>query len=49
MTEQQASRPVGSGDPAPDVVVRAEDGQEVALSAFWQQQPTAFIFVRHFG
>jgi hypothetical protein len=29
--------------------LRDEDGRDAQLSAFWQQQPTVLVFVRHFG
>jgi cytochrome oxidase Cu insertion factor (SCO1/SenC/PrrC family) len=41
--------PVGVGALAPDAALRDENGQETRLSTFWQQQPTAIVFVRHFG
>jgi len=37
------------GDPAPDLTLRDEDGQETTLSAFWRQGATALVFIRHFG
>lgn len=37
------------GEPAPDAMLRDENGNEVTLSSFWQRQPTAFVFVRHYG
>ncbi len=53
MAEQNATDEVGSapqvGQPAPDVTLRDEDGQEIALSAYWRERPTFFVWVRHFG
>ncbi len=37
------------GDAAPDVTIRDEDGNQVQLATFWQQQPVALVFVRHYG
>lgn len=37
------------GQPAPDAILRDEDGKETALSAYWRQRPTVIVFVRHFG
>jgi peroxiredoxin len=42
-------RSVETGHAAPDITLRDENGQEVALSAYWQRQPTVLVFVRHFG
>jgi peroxiredoxin len=41
--------PIGVGDPAPDALLRDEEGREVALSTFWQRQRAVLVFVRHFG
>lgn len=49
MTDRQEMPPVQAGDLAPDAVLRDEDGNEIALSAFWQRQPTVLVFVRHYG
>jgi peroxiredoxin len=40
---------IEAGSIAPDVTLRDEDQQPAALSEFWQRQPTALVFVRHFG
>jgi peroxiredoxin len=37
------------GDPAPDMTLRNEDGEETTLSAYWRAGPTALVFIRHFG
>jgi len=37
------------GEAAPDVMLRDENGNDVALSSLWKEGPVAFIFVRHFG
>jgi peroxiredoxin len=37
------------GQPAPDAILRDEDGNETALSASWRQRPTVIVFIRHFG
>lgn len=37
------------GQSAPDVTLRDEEGREVALSAFWRERPTFFVWIRHFG
>ena len=47
MIEEQ--RPIAVGDAAPDVTLRDESGEAAALSAYWQRQPVALVFVRHFG
>lgn len=47
MIEQEAT--VEVGDAAPDVTIRDADGNDVRLSAYWTRQPTALVFIRHFG
>ena len=37
------------GQSAPDVMLRDEEGREVALSTFWRERPTFFVWIRHFG
>ncbi len=37
------------GQPAPDVTLHDENGQEVTLSAYWRERPTVFVWIRHFG
>ncbi|CCW33910.1 Peroxiredoxin [Chthonomonas calidirosea] len=38
------------GEKAPDASVQlADSGEAVALSCFWTQRPTLFVFLRHFG
>ncbi len=49
MTERELRRPVEPGSVAPDVTLVAPDGKDVTLSSFWSRQPTALVFVRHFG
>lgn len=49
MTESAGNQVVGVGSLAPDVMLQDEDGQPIALSTFWTRQPTALVFVRHFG
>ncbi len=41
--------PVAVGDPAPDLILRDQDGVEVRLSSYWRERPVALIFLRHFG
>ncbi len=40
---------VGVGDAAPDTTLLDDAGRERALSEFWRRQPTALVFLRHFG
>lgn len=40
---------LAAGQPAPDVTLRDEDGNETTLSAYWRQRPTVIVFIRHFG
>jgi peroxiredoxin len=37
------------GDAAPDVPVVNADGDTLALSAVWTDQPSVLVFLRHFG
>jgi hypothetical protein len=48
--ESEARSPqVIVGQPAPDVTLHDEEGREVALSAFWRERATFFVWIRHFG
>jgi len=37
------------GDTVPEATLLNESGQKVTLSSFWQQKPTLFAFIRHYG
>jgi len=37
------------GDAAPDVALLDQDGKDVALSAYWTEQPALVVFLRHWG
>jgi peroxiredoxin len=37
------------GAQAPDITLRDEDGNEVALAAYWRERPVVLVFIRHFG
>ena len=45
----QMMRMIEVGDAAPDVTLRDDQGNDVQLSSLWSQQPSALVFVRHFG
>lgn len=49
MGELAVAKLVAVGDAAPDVVLKNEDQTSVELAYFWQAQPVALVFVRHFG
>jgi hypothetical protein len=49
MTEQLENYHITPGVSAPDAKLQDEDGNDVLLSSFWTQRPTALVFVRHFG
>jgi hypothetical protein len=53
MSDQSApetqSPHINVGQTALDVTLRDEEGREVALSVFWRERPTFFVWVRHFG
>lgn len=38
-----------TGDPAPVVTIRREDGNTLALSQLWQEGPAVLVFLRYFG
>lgn len=38
-----------TGAPAPDVIVADTQGNSVALSDYWRDQPIVLAFLRHFG
>ncbi len=42
-------RKLGPGDAAPDGLALDANGQEVALSSFWNEGPILLTFLRHFG
>ncbi len=48
-TMEIADMTLNLGDPAPDLTLPNQDGEVVAFSQCWQQMPTAFVFLRHFG
>lgn len=37
------------GDKAPDGLALNADGQELSLSALWENGPVLLTFLRHFG
>ena len=49
MNEQNQQPSVRVGAAAPDITLRDSDGVMHAFSAYWSAQPTAIVFVRHFG
>lgn len=49
MTDQLDDLLITPGVSAPDAKLQDEDGNDVLLSSFWTQRPTALVFVRHFG
>jgi hypothetical protein len=38
-----------SNEKAPRLKTLLSDGTETALDRFWQRQPLALVFLRHFG
>ena len=40
---------VGVGDPAPDMTLADDGGQQTSLSSLWSQQPLVLLFIRHLG
>jgi peroxiredoxin len=37
------------GDPAPDLSVTDQSGEQLALSSLWQGRPLLLAFLRHYG
>ncbi len=46
MTDQNI---VGVGDPAPDMTLADDSGQQISLSSLWSQQSLVLLFIRHLG
>jgi peroxiredoxin len=38
-----------TGVEMPDIALKDENAQSVQLSSFWQEKPTIFVWLRHFG
>ncbi|MCH7727375.1 MAG: redoxin domain-containing protein [Planctomycetes bacterium] len=41
--------PLSIGDPAPDVELPDDDGDDVRLSSLWRHRPLLLFFLRHYG
>lgn len=37
------------GDPAPDLSLPDQDGEEIRFSNLWHRQPLILVFLRHLG